>query len=208
MAIALRTIHEVMLALRTAIGNEYAREVSGHPFVLYHGLMSLANKITIARAFLIAPTVVCLLTGYRTIALILFAVACAGDVVDGMVARARDEITTWGKVLDPAADKALYVSMFCSLFVMGELPLLPFILFLVPQVALGLGALALRFGKQAVQSARIVGKLASFVSFVALSFLIARWPGATAILYVAIALTFVATADYLRGAIRIQSNVS
>jgi len=109
--------------------------------VLYHGLMSLANKITIARALLIAPTVACLLMGHRTIALILFAIACASDVVDGMVARARDEVTTWGKVLDPAADKALYVALFSSLYVMGELPLLALVLFLIPQVALGLGAL-------------------------------------------------------------------
>lgn len=176
--------------------------------MLYHGCMSLANKITIARALLIAPTVVCLLMGYRAAAVILFVVACIGDIVDGMVARARNEITTWGKVLDPAADKALYVSLFCSLFVMGELPTLAFILFLIPQVALGLGAIILRFGKQAVQSARIIGKLASLVSFVALLFLMARWPGAIQILYAAIALTYVASADYLRGAIRIQSNLS
>ena len=176
--------------------------------MLYHGLMSLANKITIARALLIAPTVACLLMGYRTIALILFAIACASDVADGMVARARNEITTWGKVLDPAADKALYVALFSSLYVMGELPLLALVLFLIPQVALGLGALVLRFGKRAVQSARIVGKVASFVSFIALSFLIARWPAAIVILYVAIALTYIATIDYLRGALRIQSNVS
>ena len=177
--------------------------------MLYHGLMSLANKITIARALLIAPTVACLLMGHRTIALILFGIACASDVVDGMVARARNEITTWGKVLDPAADKALYVALFCSLYVMGELPTLAFVLFLIPQVALGLGAAVLRFGgKRAVQSARIIGNAASFVSFVALAFLIARWPAAIEILYAGIALTYIAAFDYLRGALRIQSNVS
>ena len=85
----------------------------------YHDRMSLANKITLARALLIAPTVACLLMGYRTVALILFGIACASDVLDGMVARARNEITTWGKVLDPAADKALYVALFCALYVMG-----------------------------------------------------------------------------------------
>ncbi len=174
--------------------------------------MSLANKITIARALLIAPTVACLLMGHRPIALILFGIACASDVLDGMVARARNEITTWGKVLDPAADKALYVALFCSLYVMGDLPTLPFILFLIPQVALGLGAAVLRFGKQAVQSARIIGKAASFASFIALSFLIARWPPDRSVifyvLYAAIALTYIACFDYLRGALRIQSNVS
>jgi len=176
--------------------------------VRYHDAMSLANKITIGRALLIGPTVVCLLMGHRTIALILFGIACAGDVLDGMVARVRNEITTLGKVLDPAADKALYVALFCSLYVMGELPTLAFVLFLIPQVALGLGAFVLRFRKRAVQSARITGKAASGVSFIALAFLIALWPGAIAILYVAIALTYIASIDYLRGALRIQSNVS
>ncbi len=170
--------------------------------------MSLANKITLARALLIAPTVYFLVSGHRTIALVLFVVACVGDIVDGMVARARDEITTWGKVLDPAADKALYVSLFCSLFVMGELLIAPFVLFLVPQVALGLGALVLRLGKQAVQAARIVGKAASVLSFLALAFLIAQWPGAMPLFYAAIVLTYIASVDYLRGAIRIQSNRS
>ena len=178
----------------------------------YHDPMSLANKITIGRALLIAPTVACLLMGYRTIALILFGIACASDVLDGMVARARNEITTWGKVLDPAADKALYVALFCSLYVMGELPTPVFVLFLIPQVALGIGAAVLRFsGKRTVQSARIVGKAASFVSFVALAFLIADWPARNVILYVlyaAIALTYIASLDYLLGAFRIQSNVS
>ena len=174
----------------------------------YHDAMSLANKITIGRALLIGPTVVCLLMGHRTAALILFGIACAGDVLDGMVARVRNEITTLGKVLDPAADKALYVALFCSLYVMGELPTLAFVLFLIPQVALGLGAFVLRFRKRAVQSARITGKAASGVSFIALAFLIALWPGAIAILYVAIALTYIASFDYLRGALRIQSNVS
>ncbi|MFC2095074.1 CDP-alcohol phosphatidyltransferase family protein [Candidatus Bipolaricaulota bacterium] len=170
--------------------------------------MSLANKITIGRALLIAPTVACLLMGYRWAAFFLFGIACAGDVLDGMVARARNEITTWGKVLDPAADKALYVALLCSLFVMGELPTLAFVLFLIPQVALGIGAAVLGFGKQAVQSSRILGKAASFASFIALAFLIASWPFAIEILYAAITLTYIASFDYLRGALRIQSKVS
>jgi phosphatidylglycerophosphate synthase len=170
--------------------------------------MSLANKITIARALLIAPTVICLLAGQRTAALILFGVACAGDVLDGMVARARNEITTWGKVLDPAADKALYVAALCALYVMGDVPMTAFVLFLVPQVALGLGALALRCRKSAVQAARSIGKAASFVSFAGLAFVIMQWPWAIEILYAAIALTYIASLDYLRGALRIHSSVS
>lgn len=177
----------------------------------YHEPMTLANKITIGRALLIAPTVICLLTNHRIAALVLFGIACTSDIVDGMVARARNEITTWGKVLDPVADKALYVALLASLCVMGELPTLAFVLFLVPQLALGLGAIVLGLEKQRVQSARIIGKSAAFVAFIALASLIARWPAeATAIrfFYLAIALTYVASFDYLLGALRARSKVS
>ncbi len=186
----------------------YGDERHAGAILRYDDRMSLANKITLGRALLIAPTVVCLLLGYRLAAFFLFGIACLGDILDGIAARARDEITTWGKVLDPAADKALYVALFCSLYVLGELPVLAFVLFLIPQVALGIGALWLRVGKQAVQSARIVGKAASVLSFVALEFLIMRWPGDLILLYVAIGLTYIASVDYLRGAIRIPSKAS
>jgi CDP-diacylglycerol--glycerol-3-phosphate 3-phosphatidyltransferase len=131
-----------------------------------------------------------------------------GDVLDGLAARARDEITTWGKVLDPAADKALYVGLLCALYAMREIPTLAFVLFLIPQAALGVGAVVLRFGKRAVQAARVIGKIAAFVSFLAVGFLIMRWPGALEMLYAAIALAYIAALDYLRGAIRLRSNIS
>jgi len=169
--------------------------------------MSLANKITLARALLIAPTIICLLLGYRLAAFFLFGFACLGDVLDGVAARARHEITTWGKVLDPAADKALYVGLLCALYVLQEIPTLAFVLFLIPQAALGVGAAVLRFGKRAVQAARFLGKVAAFVSFLAVAFLIMRWPGALELLYAAIALAYVAGFDYLRGALRLRSNI-
>ncbi len=170
--------------------------------------MSLANKITLGRALLIPPTVACLAFDERLAALLLFGFACAGDVLDGWVARARNEITTWGKVLDPMADKALYVSLICLLFVLGEVPLPAFVLFVIPPVALGIGALVLRVGMGAVQSARSVGKAAAFASFLALGFLIMQWPARIPLLYVAIAVTYVASLDYLRGALRLSRRTS
>jgi len=96
--------------------------------------MSLANGITIARGLLIAPILLLLFSGNRMGALSLFLIACAGDVLDGLVARARKEITTWGKVLDPTVDKALYLSVLSALAVRGDLSLLALTLFLIPQL--------------------------------------------------------------------------
>jgi len=166
--------------------------------------MSLANWITIARGLLIAPILILLFSGNRMGALALFLIACAGDVLDGIVARARKEITTWGKVLDPTVDKALYLSVLSALAARGDLSLLSLTLFLIPQVGLGVGALILHIRVRKVQEARILGKAASVLSFLAILFLIAGWPGRIALLYTAIAFTYVAGGDYLFAARPLQ----
>jgi len=158
--------------------------------------MSLANLITLSRGLMIAPIVYLLLTGHRWGAWWLFGIACSTDLIDGMVARARNEVTQLGKVLDPIVDKALYVSILCSLLVLGDIPGWAFGLFLVPQVSIGLGALLLKVRKDAIQQAKLPGKAASALAFVSIAFLLVRWPGGLEIFYAAIVITFVAATDY------------
>jgi len=166
--------------------------------------MSLANLITLSRGLMIAPIVYLLLTGHRWGAWWLFGIACSTDLIDGMVARARDEVTQLGKVLDPIVDKALYVSILCSLLVLGDIPAWAFGLFLIPQVSIGLGALILKVRKDAVQQAKMPGKIASALAFLAIGFLLVGWPGGIQIFYAAIAMTFLAAADYAISGIRMQ----
>src|SRR5512137_269548 len=99
--------------------------------------MSVANLITIARGALVGPVVYLFLSGQRVAAAVLFAVVCFGDIVDGMVARARQEVTPLGKALDPIVDKALYVSLLSALLVLREISPWAYTAFLVPQVGLG-----------------------------------------------------------------------
>jgi phosphatidylglycerophosphate synthase len=162
--------------------------------------MSVANLITIFRGALVAPVVYLLLSGQRVAAAALFAAVCAGDIVDGVVARARDEVTPLGKALDPIVDKALYVSLLSSLLVLKEVPVWAYTAFLVPQIGLGVGAVVLHFGHRKVQAARWLGKAASALSFLGLFILLVRWPAGLGFLYAAIALTYVAGADYLLAA--------
>ncbi len=162
--------------------------------------MSVANLITLFRGALVAPVVYLFLSGHRAAAAALFAVVCLGDIIDGMVARARNEVTPLGKALDPIVDKALYVSLLSSLLVIGEISALAYTAFLVPQVGLGLGALVLQLRHRQVQAARLVGKAASLLSFLALFFLLVRWPGGPWLFYGAVALTYIAGLDYLLAA--------
>jgi len=67
------------------------------------------NQITIFR-LIAAPVVGALIMlGYIWWGAALFIVAAFSDVLDGTVARVRGQITTWGKLYDPLADKLLII---------------------------------------------------------------------------------------------------
>ncbi len=168
--------------------------------------MSLANLITLSRGLAIIPIVYLLVTGHRWAAWWLYGFACLTDLIDGWVARSRDEVTRLGKALDPLVDKALYVSILFTLVALGDIPAWAVVLFLLPQVALALGALVLRVRRDAVQGARVPGKVAAALSFIAIAFLLVGWPGGREILYAGIALTYVATADYVISGLRLMRN--
>jgi len=170
--------------------------------------MSLANLITLTRGLMIAPIVYLLLTGHRWAAWWLFGVACSTDLIDGFVARARNEVTQLGKVLDPIVDKSLYVSILCCLLVLGDLPWWALALFLIPQVSIGLGALILKVRKDAIQQAKLPGKLAAGLAFVSIAFLLVGWPGGLEIFYAAIVMTFLAATDYAVSGMRMKSEKS
>jgi len=169
--------------------------------------MSLANKITLARAALIPLILILLIVEQREVAFGFFLVACLGDVLDGMVARRRGEVTTLGKALDPLVDKALYVSLLSLLVVLEVIPLLALLLFVLPQVGLGIGALFLHLQEHRVQGACILGKSAAVLTFLATAFLLLRLPYAVELFYLAIGTTYLAALDYLRMALRYRSNV-
>lgn len=86
--------------------------------------MTTANKITMLRiilvpvfmAFLLTDNVACQIT-----ALIIFIIAAASDGVDGYIARHYNQITTFGKFMDPLADKMLTTSALLILLEQGRI---------------------------------------------------------------------------------------
>ena len=163
--------------------------------------MSLANKITIARAGLVPLIIAALVTQHREAALTLFLIASVGDVLDGIAARTRHEVSPLGKVLDPAVDKALYASLIAAFTAVGDIRISALILYFIPQVGLGIGALVLHLRARRVQGARISGKTAAALTFIAMVFIFLMLPYHRELLYVAIAAGYVAALDYLRAAV-------
>jgi CDP-diacylglycerol--glycerol-3-phosphate 3-phosphatidyltransferase len=81
--------------------------------------MNLPNKLTVSRFVLTAFFLWAVfwpwpLPGRYTLALILFSVASITDFLDGRIARSRNLITNFGKLMDPLADKILTCSAFIA----------------------------------------------------------------------------------------------
>lgn len=88
-------------------------------------LWTISNMLSMSRIVLTVPIVYLLLQdgeAARWWALFLIAIAIITDSLDGMVARARNEITEEGKFLDPLADKIAVGVIVFVLAITGELP--------------------------------------------------------------------------------------
>ncbi len=86
--------------------------------------LTLPNVLTLARILLVPVLVVALLDetpNGDAIAAVVFAVASATDAVDGWLARRSGSITTFGKLMDPVADKLLVVAALVALVSLDRL---------------------------------------------------------------------------------------
>ena len=84
--------------------------------------MNIANLLTISRMVLAPVYLALLFLGDAlsvVLALAVFVVAALTDLWDGRLARARGEVTPFGKFMDPLADKVLVVSGLLGLSILG-----------------------------------------------------------------------------------------
>lgn len=86
--------------------------------------LNVPNVLTVLRILLVPVLVVALTTETKngdTIAAIVFALASITDGLDGYIARSRKAITTFGKVMDPIADKMLITAALIALVSLNRL---------------------------------------------------------------------------------------
>ncbi|MDR0293521.1 MAG: CDP-diacylglycerol--glycerol-3-phosphate 3-phosphatidyltransferase [Oscillospiraceae bacterium] len=72
--------------------------------------MNVPNIITVTRIALVPVFLVCMGAEWRVAALVVFAVAGLSDKLDGYLARKMGQITDFGKIMDPLADKLLVLA--------------------------------------------------------------------------------------------------
>ncbi len=175
--------------------------------------LNIANQLTVLRLVLVPVFLGALLydegqqTAWRIGAFVVFAVASYTDWVDGKLARSRNLITSFGKLADPIADKALTGAALIGLSGLGLLPWWVTVVVLVREV----GVTALRFWviRHGVIPASRGGKLKTLLQGLAiglyvlpLSGLLAS--GRAAVMTAAVAVTVVTGVDYVARALTLR----
>ena len=85
-------------------------------------MKTTANKITMFRIALIPVFLILAYTGHLYVALAVYIIACLSDVADGYIARHYNQVSDFGKFMDPLADKMLVLSAMCFFVENGQMP--------------------------------------------------------------------------------------
>ncbi|QEO09860.1 CDP-diacylglycerol--glycerol-3-phosphate 3-phosphatidyltransferase [Protaetiibacter larvae] len=178
---------------------------------------NIANIITVVR-ILLAPVFVWLMVldggelgVWRWVAAVLFILSITTDSVDGFLARSRNLVTDFGKLVDPIADKILVGAALVALSVVGELWWWVTIVILVREFGITIFRFAML--RNRVIPAGWLGKIKTVVQAVAVSFALTPlwtflgdwvlWLNGT-LMGAALVLTVVSGVEYLWSAWRVS----
>ena len=140
--------------------------------------MNLANKLTIFRMILVPIFVIIGYLGIPgewmgipiafIIMDIIFIIASITDKLDGYIARTRNQVTTFGKFLDPLADKILVLAALVMLVEFGKIPAwIPVIVLTREFLVSGYRLIAVEKGGKVI-AASVWGKLKTVTQMIAI----------------------------------------
>ena len=140
--------------------------------------MNLANKLTIFRIILVPIMVIIPFLGIQgelfsipityLIIDLIFIIASITDKLDGYIARSRNQVTTFGKFLDPLADKILVLTAMIMLVEMGRLPAwIPVVVLSREFIVSGYRLIAVEKGGKVI-AASVWGKLKTVTQMIAI----------------------------------------
>jgi CDP-diacylglycerol--glycerol-3-phosphate 3-phosphatidyltransferase len=168
--------------------------------------LNVPNVLTVVRIMLVPVLVVALLEktgGGDLLAAIVFAVASLTDAIDGYLARSRNWVTTFGKLMDPIADKLLIVAALVALVSLGRLEAWVAMVIIAREFAVTVLRAAAGAQQGLVISASPLGKLKTAVQVGMVMALIAvhghhpLW--VSLLVYATVAVTVLSGADYFFG---------
>ena len=170
--------------------------------------MNVPNALTVIRIVLVPVLVVALLektSGGDLLAAIVFVAASVTDAVDGYLARSMGSVTTFGKLMDPIADKLLIIGALVTLVSLHRLQAWVAMVIIAREFAVTVLRAAIGGSQGIVISASWFGKLKTATQVLMVLVLIVvskhdRPAWVYVIIYLSVAVTVLSGADYFVGA--------
>ena len=128
---------------------------------------NVPNTLTLIRLLLIPVFVLFMAQNRMTAALIVYVSASITDLVDGYIARKYNQITDFGKLMDPLADKLMILSLMIGMLLKGIVPFAAILLVILKDALLIAGG-AFLLKKNKVVYSMMLGKVAQFIIVIAL----------------------------------------
>ena len=179
---------------------------------LFTNVWNVPNALTILRLILIPVFVYLFWKVDRKAALVVFIIASLTDMLDGMLARKLNQITDFGKLFDPLADKLMVLTALICQGLAGVFPWSAIIIVCCKELVMFLGGVFM-LSRDVVVYANYFGKTAQvcFIVSLVLSFFhdeLAAWGTQLDIilLWVTVGLALLALAVYAAGAVRTLLN--
>lgn len=171
-------------------------------------IWNVPNVLTMLRLALIPVFVALFATGHDKLALLVFLIASFTDFLDGYLARRNNQITAFGKLMDPLADKVMVVTALICQGIVGVFPWSAIVIVLLKELIMVLGGMVMLKNDVVVYS-NLLGKTAQcfFIAALVLSFYHAEFlawgfPLDRVILWLSVILTLCALIDYGVAAIK------
>ena len=138
---------------------------------LFSNVWTIPNVLTMIRMLLIPVFVVLFFKGHKIASLAVFIAASLTDMLDGYLARKLNQITDFGKLFDPLADKLMVLTAMALQTFWGPLPLIAVIIVAEKELLMVLGGVFM-LSKDVVVYSNYFGKSAQvgFIASLVLSF--------------------------------------
>lgn len=132
-------------------------------------IFNVPNLLTMARLAGVPIFIACYALGRHRAALLVFILSALTDVLDGIIARRFGLITSFGKLMDPLADKLLTLSALVCLTIEGLVPLWLLLTVCVKEAIMVSGGIFVLRKKHLVVQSDFIGKAATVVFIAAIT---------------------------------------
>lgn len=142
-------------------------------------IWTISNGLSISRIILMVPAVYCFtaqFTFHREVALLIILVAVATDALDGYVARIRNEVSDFGKIIDPLADKVAVGIVVVMLTIFGDIPVWFTVTILLRDAIIFAAGLYIKARTGVILPSLMSGKVAVSILALTLVFPVLQYP--------------------------------